>query len=135
MSKLSMLFAEQTKKVYMKTRNMLDKSISTILILSLLLGITAGCTSFSPIVGKWQDIQSRDTIEFTSGGDVIAISSGNIMTGKYELIGSDVVKVRFEGFGGAWMSLFGGDTWQYEISGNTMTVKVANRSAVFKRIK
>ena len=118
----------------MKTRYILSKSISTILIISLLLGITIGCSK-SGVVGKWQEIESSDTLEFTSGGDVIAISSGNIMTGKYELVGSDVVKVKFEGFGGAWLSLFGGDTWQYVISGNTMTVKVANRSAVFKRIK
>ena len=119
----------------MKTRNIIYKSINAILILSLLLGIAAACTAFSPIVGKWREIDSNDTIEFTSGSDVIAISSGNILTGKYELIGSDVVKVRFEGFGGAWMSLFGGDTWQYEISGNTMTVKIGNSSASFKRVK
>ena len=118
----------------MKNRINFNKSIITIFIISLLIGITIGCTT-SGIIGKWQEVESSDTLEFTSGGDVIAISSGNILTGKYELVGSDVVKVKFEGFGGAWLSLFGGDTWQYEITGNTMTVKIANRSAVFKRIK
>lgn len=85
-------------------------------------------------MGKWQDNQTKDTIEFTSSGDVIFKTSGQVITGKYELVGSDVVKLKLEGFSGAWISLFGGDTWEYEISGDTMTVKVAGRSSVLKRI-
>ena len=115
-------------------RENLVKTISVILFLIFLCGIAVGCTAFSPIVGKWQDTQTRDTLEFTSGGDVILKSGSYIVTGKYELVGSDVVKVRLEGLSGAWMSLFGGDTWQYKISGDTMTVTVAGRSSVLKRI-
>ena len=117
----------------MKTSNILSKSISIILILLLIIGIAIGCSS-SSIVGKWQDTESSDTLEFTDDGDVIVISGGNIMTGKYELIGSDVVKVRLEGLSGAFINLFAGDKWQYEISGNTMTVKIANRTSVMKRL-
>ena len=106
--------------------------ISTILLITLLSGIVLGCTAFSPIVGKWQDTRTKDTIEFTSGGDVIVKSGNFIFTGKYELVGSDVVKLRLEGWG-ALISLFGGDTWQYEISGDTMTVTVGGRSSTLKR--
>ncbi len=109
-------------------------TISTIMFLTLLGGMIVGCTAFSPIVGKWQDIKTKDTIEFTSGGDVIIKSGTDLLTGKYELAGSDVVKLRLEGFAGGWMSLFGGDTWQYTISGDTMTVTVGGKSSVLKRI-
>lgn len=116
-------------------RKKLGITISAILFLTLLGGMTVGCTLFSPIVGKWQDTQSQDTIEFTSGGDVIIKSSGYVITGKYELVGSDVVKFRFEGLGGALIGLFGADTWEYEISGDTMTITVAGGSSELKRIQ
>jgi len=109
-------------------------TISIILFLILLGGMIIGCTAFSPIVGKWQDIKTKATIEFTSGGDVIIKSGTTLLTGKYELVGSDVVKLRLEGFAGGWMSLFGGDTWQYTISGDTMTVTVGGKSSALKRI-
>ena len=114
-------------------RKKLIITISAVLFLALLGGMIVGCTAFSPIVGKWQDIKTKDTIEFTSGGDVIAKTGGYVITGKYELVGSDVIKLRFEGLSGAWMSLFGGDTWEYEISGDTMTVTAAGKSSVLKR--
>jgi hypothetical protein len=83
-------------------------------------------------VGKWQEIKTKDTIEFTSSGDVIVKSSGYVITGKYDLVGSDVVKLKLEGWG-ALITLFGGDTWQYEISGDTMKVTTAGKSSSFKR--
>ncbi len=118
----------------MRMRKKLNIAISIILFVTLIGGMTVGCTVFSPIVGKWQDIRTRDTIEFTRVGDVIIKSGGLVITGKYELVGSDVVKVKLEGLSGAWMSLFGGESWQYEISGDTLTLKVAGKSSVFKRI-
>jgi len=108
--------------------------ISSIIFTLFIIGAIFGCSVISPIVGKWQETDSRDTIEFTSGGDVILKTGINVMTGKYELVGSDVVKIKLEGFSGAWMSLFGGDTWQYKISGDILTVTVSGKTSVFKRI-
>lgn len=107
--------------------------ISTILLIISLFVISFGCTAFSPIVAKWQDTSTRDTIEFTSGGDIIVISDGYIITGKYELVGSDIVKVKLEGLAGGWISLFGGDSWQYRISGDTMKITAAGKSFTLKR--
>jgi hypothetical protein len=107
---------------------------TSVIFMVLLFGLIVGCTVFSPIVGTWEDVRTRDTIEFTRGGDVIVKSGGYVITGKYELVGSDVAKVKLEGLSGAWMSLFGGDSWQYEISGDTMTLKVAGRSSKLERI-
>ena len=109
------------------------KSAAVIFLMTLVCATTFACAAFSPIVGKWQDPQTKDTIEFTSGGDVIIKSGTMLMTGKYELVGSDVVKVKFEGFAGALASLFGGASWEYEISGNTLTLTMAGRKIVLKR--
>ncbi|MBI4338287.1 MAG: hypothetical protein HY683_10720 [Chloroflexi bacterium] len=105
------------------------------LLLTLLYGLSAGCTYFSPVVGKWEDTASRNTIEFTRGGDVIIKSGGSIVTGKYELVGSDVIKVKFEGFSGSLMTVFAGDAWQYSISGDSMTLTLAGEALELKRVK
>ncbi len=107
----------------------------SLLVLVTCLTVIIGCTVFSPIVGKWKDTKSSDTVEFTSDGKVIVANEGYIITGTYELVGSDVVKLRLEGLGGAWISLFGGDTWQYTISGDTMTASLAGKKTTFKRVR
>ncbi|MBN1161055.1 MAG: hypothetical protein JXA17_03800 [Dehalococcoidales bacterium] len=111
----------------------------TIILIYLLFSIVIcsfifGCTFFSPVVGKWQEPRTKDTIEFTRTGDVIIKSSGYIITGSYKLIGSDVIKLELEGLSGAWISLFGGDTWQYSISGDTMTVTASGQTSIFIRV-
>ncbi len=88
----------------------------------------------SPVVGKWKDGGSPVTIEFTRTGDVIVFNQDYVITGKYELIGSDVIKLRFEGLPGGLLMLFGGDSWQYEISGDIMTVRAAGKVSKLTRV-
>ena len=89
----------------------------------LLMNIFVGCTYFSPIVGKWQDTKSLDILEFTRDGKVIMEVNGYIMTGEYELIGNDVIKMHFEGLGGDILSALGADNYRYSISGDTLTLE------------
>ena len=105
------------------------------LFLMIVLGSVA-CVSTSPIVGCWQDIEQKNQhIEFSKDGKVIFDDGKNIMTGTYELIGDNYVKVKFEGLGGAFISLFGADTWKYQISGDTMTLQVEGESTTLKRVR
>jgi hypothetical protein len=110
------------------------KTIFTNIFLILISLSIFSCAMFSPIIGKWQDTESSRQIEFTRDGKVIIKSSGHLTTGTYELIGDDVVKLKLEGLVGGFASLFGGDTWQYSISGNTMTVLAAGNTSTFNRI-
>lgn len=114
-------------------RNKLLRIILLSMTFPLLLVTTFGCTYFSPIVGKWQDNKSQDTIEFTRDGNVVMESGGYFISGKYELIGDNIVKLDFEGIGGDLLSAFGGDTWQYTISGDTMTVEGAGGTSILYR--
>lgn len=104
---------------------------------SLLVVTTFGCncTYFSPIVGKWQDIKTQDNYEFTRDGSFIIESGGYIFTGKYELIGDNVVRLSLEGFAGEWASLFGADAYQYTVSGNIMTLKGAGSTFILTKHK
>ncbi|MFC1909590.1 hypothetical protein ACFLXD_07105 [Chloroflexota bacterium] len=74
-------------------------------------------------------------IEFSNDGMVIFKDGENTMTGTYELIGDNYVKVKFEGFHGAFISLFDADTWKYQISGDTMILRNEDDSATLKRIR
>jgi hypothetical protein len=103
-----------------------------VIITSLIVG-NISCTYFSSLVGKWQDSQSSNTIEFTRDGNVILNSNGELTSGTYQLLSSDVVKLNFEGLSGEMASAFGVDTWQYTISGNTMTVVAGGSTDVFYR--
>jgi hypothetical protein len=111
----------------------LMRLILPLIILFSLVGSNAGCTYFSPLLGKWQDSQSSNTIEFTRDGNVVLNSNGYLTSGTYHLVGNDVVKLNLDGLSGDMASAFGVDTWQYTISGNTMTVVAGGSTDVFYR--
>jgi hypothetical protein len=115
-------------------RNKLLRIILLSMTFSLLFVTTFGCTYFSPIVGKWQDNEWQGTIEFTSDGYVILESDGHFITGEYELIGDNIVKLDFEGIGGDLLSALGSDTWQYTISGDTMTIEGGGSTSILYRL-
>jgi len=108
--------------------------ISTILFITLISGIVLGCTASSPILGEWEYMRTGDTIEFTRNGDVILNSGPLVTTGKYHLVGSDVVKFQTEGWGALWIDAMGGsDSWQYTISGSRLTVTFLGQPTIFIR--
>jgi hypothetical protein len=106
------------------------------LFLILVTGMVMACTVSSPIVGRWQDTQNKSQyLEFFKDGRVI-LDDGNLMiTGTYELIGDDYVKLRFEGIAGAFVALFGAETSRVEISGDTMRLTQGGRTTTFRRVR
>lgn len=98
-------------------------------------GFGMACGITSPIVGKWQDTQQSNLfIEFFSDGNVIFSDGELVISGKYELVGDEYVKVKFEGLPGAFMELFFADTWQFQISGDTMTLQAAGETSTLRRV-
>ena len=65
----------------------------------------------------------------------VSVSAGFVSTGKYELVGDDIVKLKFDSLAGSMMSLFGADTWQYQISGDTMSVHIGGLTGTLKRVR
>lgn len=109
------------------------KRFLLVFFLTTILIAQFDCMAFSPLVGKWQDSITSNTLEFTYGGDVIVNSSGFLTTGKYQLVGSDVIKLQFDGVG-QLITLFG-NAWQYKISGDDLTITAGGRTSVYKRFK
>jgi len=106
------------------------------LCLVLVSGLVTACTSASPIVGKWQYTQQKNQyLEFFKDGRIIFDDGTNVITGRYELIGEEYIKVTFEGLAGAFTAFFGADTWKVKISGDTMTLQVGGKTATAKRVR
>ena len=101
----------------------------------LLTNIFTGCSYFSPIVGKWQDAKSLDILEFTRDGKVILETNAFIITGEYEIIGDDVIKLSYEGLGGDILSALGADNYRYSISGDTLTLERGGTKNTYYKIE
>lgn len=100
----------------------------------LLAVMVVACTASPKIVGKWQDTQSTDTIEFLKNGNIVYTSNGVTEAGTYEIVSDNIVKVSFSGLSGGMLSFFGGDTWNYTISGNTLSIQVMGTTLTLKRM-
>ena len=104
------------------------------LLFSIISLFSIGCSSYSHIVGNWQDDTNKNAVEFTKDGDVVINSDGYLTSGKYKLIGNNVVNLNLEGLSGEMASAFGTSTWQYTISGDTMTVVSGGQSTIYHRV-
>jgi len=114
--------------------------IFTLLLMIVLVSVACVSTSSiiitSPIVGYWQAIEQEDEhIEFSNDGMIISEDAEDIRSGTYKLIDDNHVRVKFKGFYGIFISLFGADTWEYQISGDTMILQIKDDRGTFKRIR
>lgn len=102
--------------------------------LLLMVAFSEGCSSTSHIVGNWEDNTDKNAVEFTKDGNVVVNSGGYLTSGKYQIIGKDIVNLKLEGLTGEMASALDADTWQYTISGDTMTVQVGGQSISYHRV-
>jgi len=99
-----------------------------------LVGANTSCTYFSPIVGKWQDNSTGYIMEFTRDGKVIINADNYVITGTYQLVSGDVVNLSLQGDAGNLMGMTGSNSFQFKISGNTMTMEGGGGSGVLYRV-
>jgi hypothetical protein len=93
------------------------------------------CGSTS-IVGYWQNTEkTTEYLEFLEDGKVIYDNGGAVITGSYEIVSNNYVKVNFGGLSGALIALFNADTWQYEVSRNELTLQTGGKSSTYKKVR
>lgn len=99
--------------------------IAGAILLVTALDLVLSGLNASSIVGKWQDVNSAATIEFTGTGEYIVRDMGYEDYARYELTGKNTVKITF--------SDNSSYAFQYKISGSTMKTLDA-QAMTFKRI-
>ena len=88
------------------------------------------------IVGRWQDTKlPNQYIEFFETGRVMIDAEGYLVSGTYELIGDEYIKLYLEGFAAGWAAMMGADTLKYYISGDILTISVTGKSEAFRRVE
>ena len=112
----------------------LFRIILPLTIMLFLVGANTSCTYFSPIVGKWQDNSTGYIMEFTRDGKVIINADNYVITGTYQLVSGDVVNLSLQGDAGNLMGMTGSNSFQFKISGNTMTMEGGGGIGVLYRV-
>ena len=112
----------------------LFRAVLLLMVFSLLSGIIVSCTAFSPIVGKWQD-NSGNTYEFTRTGNVIINANNYVITGTWSTVSSNVITLNMQGDAGSMFNMLAGNSWQYTISGDTMTVEAGGSTNYLYRYR
>ncbi len=116
---------------------MLNKGIRIFFVIFplLIIGVVSlSCSTSSTLIGRWQDTnQKNGYIEFLKDGRLILDDGNNIITGNYEIMSNNYIKISFDGFTGAFVRLFSGDTARFQISGNTLTLQYGGQSSTYKR--
>ena len=92
-----------------------------IIISTILLAFFTGCAN-KPIIGEWQDMNSRNYVEFMSDESLTVKVNEHLIFGTYELLGDNAIKVELN-YANTWLDVFGGDTWNYSIDGTTLTLE------------
>jgi hypothetical protein len=90
--------------------------------------------STTGLVGKWRDTKTNSTIEFFKDGRLVSDDGQYMISGTYELIGNEYVKVALEGFAGAWV-VMSADTWKYQVSGDTLYMVGGGETSTLRRVR
>lgn len=108
--------------------------ISLVIISTSLLLIA--CTSKPSILGYWQDTKQKNLyLEFIDDGSLILDNGEAIISGTYELISENYVKINNIALPYIINAEIFGDTLKYEVSGNSLNLQAANESITLKRIR
>lgn len=114
------------------------KILKGVILLTLCLVAIAGpaCVFKPSLVGTWQNVEETEQhIEFTNDGSIVVDNGTLRITGTYELIGDDYIKIHLDGLVGGLLNLAAADTWKYQISRNQMTLDIGNQKLTFERAK
>lgn len=107
--------------------------ITVAIVAATLLATMVGCGGTeSQIIGKWQGIDSSETIEFFKDGTLMTGGSPLSMGGVYSFVDQNRIRIEFGGLG----ALGGPQVFRVELSGDRLTmVRENDPSDVWELVK
>jgi len=108
------------------------KNLMNYLIVVLILFMLVSCSLETSIVGKWNEIDGNETMEFFKDGTV-SVNSGYVNTsGSYSLVDNDRIKLTFNGL----FALAGPVVADISVHGDEMAITMPNgKTSKYKRAK
>jgi hypothetical protein len=111
------------------------KILGLVVLAMVVVLLVAGCGGKPSIVGKWQSTDdANNSIEFTKDGNLIVAVNGHTVTGTYEVLSDDYVKVNVSGVTGLLALLFQKDTWKYIVTKSDLSLSGDKLTRTFKRM-
>ncbi len=104
----------------------------TIVVLIVLLHLVSCSGTQSRIIGKWQEFDSTETLEFLKDGTIkLVADNGAVIEGKYTFVEKDHIKIELRA-GEKQLK----EEWKVKISGNEMilTFLPNNRAIGYRRL-
>jgi hypothetical protein len=84
------------------------------------------------LLGKWQNIGHKETVEFFKDGTVNFLSDGSPMEGDYKIVDDTHMRLHLGGFGG----LAGPMVWKFAVSGDQLTLTLPDgKVAMYRRVQ
>ena len=102
-------------------------------VLLVLLSLSACVPGLrTAIVGKWQEVDGTETIEFIRGGTVMILDEGRSISGAYEFVDKNRIKVEFGGL----YSLAGAQVCTVSVTGNHMMLVMPDGDkSTYRRVR
>jgi len=97
----------------------------------LLMVLAVSCGPGSRIVGRWQQVGGDQILEFFDGGTVTATSFGITITGDYEFLDKDTIRLDMRGLFGLGNS----QVLDIRISGDTLILSASGVSVQYNRLR
>jgi len=98
-----------------------------ILIVAVLL--ISGCSASNKIIGRWEDTDGIQ-YEFYRDGTITIDSYGITVSGDYEFIDKETIKINLAGLWG----LAGASVMEVDISGNQMTLNEGGIAIILEKV-
>jgi hypothetical protein len=83
------------------------------------------------LVGKWQNEQTGEALEFFKDGTVVMSTMGMSITGSYSIMDETNLKITIAGMFG----IGGPVIYEYSVSGNTLTLTIYGISSYYSKVK
>jgi hypothetical protein len=110
----------------------IKNSIHIIYIVLIFMLLTTACSAKSSIVGKWEDtVGAGVTFEFFKDGTMTATTSGMALTGDYEFIDKDTIRVDMTGL----LGLAGSTVFDVSLSGDSLTLSTSGFIISLQRVE
>lgn len=103
--------------------------IFSMLVICLLL--ISGCSTKQILVGKWQNEQSGEILEFFKDGTITMTTSGMSLTGSYAILDATNLKITLSGL----FSIGGPQVYEYSVSGNILTLTIYGVASQYTKVK
>ena len=107
------------------------KTFKVLSILVICLLLISACSPNQKLIGKWQSVQSGETLEFFKDGTISITSFGIPMTGSYTILDSSSLRIDISGLFG----IGGGQIVEFSVSGDTLTLTANGMSSEYTKVK